>query len=145
MLTLARPLAREDCEEEGLRSHPKWSNDDAGTASPRVQGRNAPSVGGSGRHGAFAGSSDDQRDGYIHLSALHQLAGTLAKHFKGQTDLVLITVDAAALGDKLKWEPSRKGDHFPHLYAALPTSAARNVQALDWDDSDLPIIPEDDR
>jgi uncharacterized protein (DUF952 family) len=96
------------------------------------------------RLGAFAGSSDDQRDGFIHLSAAHQLAGTLAKHFKGQTDLVLITLDAAALGDELKWEPSREGDLFPHLYAALPTAAARKVRALDWDDTGLPIVPEDD-
>ena len=68
--------------------------------------------------GAFAGSADDVRDGFIHLSAAHQLAGTLAKHFKGQTDLVLITLDADALGDALRWEPSRDGDLFPHLYGA---------------------------
>ena len=95
------------------------------------------------RSGTFAGSSDDLRDGFIHLSAVHQLAGTLAKHFKGQTDLVLITLDADALGDKLKWEPSRDGDLFPHLYAALPAAAAREVRALRLDDSGVPIVPED--
>jgi len=93
--------------------------------------------------GAFAGSSDDLRDGYIHLSAAHLLAGTLAKHFKGQTDLVLITLDAAALGDKLRWEPSRDGELFPHLYAALPAAAAREVRALKLDDRGVPIVPED--
>jgi uncharacterized protein (DUF952 family) len=95
------------------------------------------------RSGAFTGSGDDLRDGFIHLSAAHQLAGTLAKHFKGQTDLVLITLDADALGDKLTWEPSRDGDLFPHLYAALPAAAALQVRTLKLDDSGMPIIPED--
>jgi uncharacterized protein (DUF952 family) len=78
------------------------------------------------------------------LSAAHQLAGTLAKHYKGQTDLVLITFNADALGPKLKWEPARDGDLFPHLYADLPTSAAREVRPLSSDASGVPIIPEDD-
>ncbi len=97
------------------------------------------------RLGAFGGSDDDLNDGFIHLSAAHQLAGTLAKHFKGQTDLVLITLDADALGDKLKWEPSRGGDLFPHLYGALPTAAARNVRTLKSDAGGVPILPEDDQ
>ncbi len=95
--------------------------------------------------GAFAGSSDDVRDGFIHLSAAHQLAGTLAKHFKGQKDLVLITLEADALGDALKWEASRGGELFPHLYAALPTAAAREVRALTLDDAGVPKVPEDTR
>jgi uncharacterized protein (DUF952 family) len=94
------------------------------------------------RRGAFGGSDDDLRDGFIHLSAAHQLAGTLAKHFKGQTDLVLITLDANALGDKLKWEPSRGGDLFPHLYSALPTAAALDVRALRSGADGVPIAPE---
>ncbi len=97
------------------------------------------------RRGAFAGSDDDLRDGFIHLSAAHQLAGTFAKHFKGQTDLVLIALDADALGTELKWERSRNGDLFPHLYAELPTTAARTVRELSSDDSGIPIVPEDDR
>jgi uncharacterized protein (DUF952 family) len=94
------------------------------------------------RIGAFAGSSDDVRDGFIHLSAPRQLAGTLAKHFKGRLDLVLITHEADALGDELKWEASRDGDLFPHLYAALPVDAARDVRALKLDDRGVPIVPE---
>ena len=97
------------------------------------------------RLGAFGGSDDDLRDGFIHLSAAHQLAGTLANHFKGQTDLVLITLDADALGAELKWEPSRNGDLFPHLYGALPTTAARQVRALKSDDTGVPVVPEDVR
>ncbi len=95
--------------------------------------------------GAFAGSSDDVRDGFVHLSAAHQLAGTLAKHFKGQKDLVLITLEADALGDALKWEPSRGGELFPHLYGTLPTGAAHEVRALTLDDGGVPLVPEDVR
>jgi uncharacterized protein (DUF952 family) len=97
------------------------------------------------RVGIFGGSDDDLRDGFIHLSAAHQLAATLAKHFRGQTDLVLITLDATALGPELKWERSRNGDLFPHLYAVLPTAAAHQVRALSLDDDGVPIIPEDAR
>ena len=75
------------------------------------------------RRGAFAGSADDRRDGFIHLSVEHQLAGTLARHFRGARDLVLVEFDAAALGSALRWEPSRGGDLFPHLYAELADGA----------------------
>ena len=74
--------------------------------------------------GAYQGSADDARDGFIHLSAAVQLPGTLAKHYAGQEGLVLVAVDGAALGGALVWEPSRGGELFPHLYAPLPTSAA---------------------
>lgn len=74
--------------------------------------------------GVYHGSPDDARDGFIHFSTADQLPGTLAKHFSGQDGLLLVAVDAAALGDKLIWEPSRRGDLFPHLYGALPTEAS---------------------
>lgn len=69
--------------------------------------------------GVFAGSTDDQRDGFIHLSASEQLDGTLARHFAGETGLVIVDVDADALGDALRWEASRGGALFPHLYRSL--------------------------
>jgi uncharacterized protein (DUF952 family) len=75
--------------------------------------------------GTYRGSAADARDGFIHFSTAAQLAGTLAKHFAGHRELLLIAVDADALGDALKWEPSRGGELFPHLYAALPLSAVR--------------------
>ena len=71
----------------------------------------------------FFGSPADLRDGFIHFSTAAQLAGTAAKHFAGVADLLLVAVDADALGGQLKWETSRGGDLFPHLYAALPLSA----------------------
>ena len=75
------------------------------------------------RAGRFDGAPVDVADGYIHLSTAEQARETAAKHFAGQADLVLIAVDAAALGAALRWEPSRGGALFPHLYAPLPLSA----------------------
>jgi uncharacterized protein (DUF952 family) len=80
--------------------------------------------------GVYRGSAHDVRDGFIHFSRLAQLEATLQKHFAGQTDLVRIAVDAAALGDALRYEPSRGGALFPHLYGPLPTSLALEVVPL---------------
>lgn len=80
--------------------------------------------------GQFRGSSIDLKDGYIHFSTQAQAGETLAKHFRGQDDLVLIEVASAPLGEALKWEPSRGGDLFPHLYAPLPVAAALSVTPL---------------
>jgi uncharacterized protein (DUF952 family) len=73
--------------------------------------------------GHYAGSDADRHDGFIHFSTATQLRGTAAKHFAGLRDLMLVAVDGGALGDALKWEPSRGGELFPHLYAALSLSA----------------------
>lgn len=75
------------------------------------------------RDGQFTGAPVDLADGYIHLSAVDQLAGTLDKHFAGQAGLVLAAVDLAALGEAVRWEVSRGGALFPHLYAVLPMAA----------------------
>jgi len=80
--------------------------------------------------GAFCGSPDDTRDGFIHFSTAAQLAETAAKHFAGRPDLILIAVDAGRLGPQLKWEQSRGGGLFPHLYAPLPLDAVRWVRPL---------------
>lgn len=69
--------------------------------------------------GVFAGSADDQRDGFIHLSTASQVEGTLAKHFARRSDLVLLTLEAAALGEALRYERSRGGELFPHHYGSL--------------------------
>lgn len=75
------------------------------------------------RDGLFQGSPVDLADGYIHLSTAEQLGETLAKHFAGQQGLVVAEVDLTALGDAVKWEPSRGGALFPHVYADLPMRA----------------------
>jgi uncharacterized protein (DUF952 family) len=71
----------------------------------------------------FSGSPDDLRDGFIHFSTREQLKETIERHFAGEPDLVVLEVDAAALGEALKWEPSRGGALFPHLYGELPLDA----------------------
>ena len=92
--------------------------------------------------GHFTGSADDVRDGYIHCSARHQVEGTAAKYFKGLENLVLIAIATDRLGPELKWEASRGGDLFPHLYAPLPTSAAEWVRALPIGPDGLPLVLE---
>ena len=82
------------------------------------------------RAGRFRGSEVDLRDGFIHLSTAEQAAETAAKHFAGQSDLLLLRVEAASLGDKLKWEPSRGGALFPHLYGDLGLTAVTRVDPL---------------
>jgi len=82
------------------------------------------------RDGVFRGAPVDRADGYIHFSTAEQVRETAAKHFAGQDDLVLIAVDAAALGPALKWEPSRGGALFPHLYGDLPLACVRSTQPL---------------
>jgi uncharacterized protein (DUF952 family) len=73
--------------------------------------------------GTFEGSPDDLRDGFIHLSTAEQLAGTLEKHFAGQSGLVCVSMRSRDLGTALRWEPSRGGLLFPHLYSSLALSA----------------------
>ena len=82
------------------------------------------------RQGAYRGSGDDLRDGYIHFSTASQVRETVAKHFAGQKGLFLIAVDAIALGDALRWEPSRGLELFPHLYGELDFDAVISVMDL---------------
>jgi uncharacterized protein (DUF952 family) len=82
------------------------------------------------RDGVFRGAPVDRADGYIHFSAADQVRETAAKHFAGQNGLVLVAVDAAALGPALAWEPSRGGALFPHLYGELSLDAVRWVEEL---------------
>lgn len=84
--------------------------------------------------GTYRGSPVDLRDGFIHFSTAAQLPETLRRHFAGQRDLVLVELDARALGAGLRWEPSRGGDLFPHLYGELPVALALRVTRLDVDD-----------
>jgi uncharacterized protein (DUF952 family) len=80
--------------------------------------------------GVFDGSPVDKADGFVHFSSAAQAAETAARHFAGREGLLLIAIDAEALGDKLKWEPSRGDALFPHLYGPLPLSAVRWVRPL---------------
>jgi uncharacterized protein (DUF952 family) len=90
----------------------------------------------------FQGSTDDFRDGFIHLSAAHQLAGTLATHFAGQAGLMLLAVDPERLRPDLKWEALRGGPLFPHLYAQLDLTAVLWAETLPLSPDGRHILPE---
>lgn len=92
--------------------------------------------------GRFDGAPIDIRDGYIHLSTAAQVRETAAKHFAGQDGLVLIAVPTAALGAALRWEPSRGGALFPHLYAPLDPDDAAWVKPLPLGDDGAHLFPE---
>lgn len=101
--------------------------------------------------GAYAGSAADRADGFIHLSTACQLPGTARKHYAGRSGLILAAVDLDALGEALRWEPSRGGDLFPHIYGPLPLSVTGPARALEVDADGLPRFadgvvawPEDD-
>ena len=81
------------------------------------------------RAGVFEGAGVDHMDGFIHLSAAHQVADTAARHFAGQHDLVLVAFGEDFL-ENLKWEPSRGGDLFPHVYGTVAAAAAAWVKPL---------------
>ncbi|MER8368673.1 DUF952 domain-containing protein [Mesorhizobium sp. M1348] len=82
------------------------------------------------REGRFTGAPIDVADGFIHFSTAGQVRETAAKHFAGQAGLLLVAIDSARLGDALKYEVSRGGALFPHLYGALGLDAVVSVQAL---------------
>ena len=80
--------------------------------------------------GAYDGSAVDRADGYIHMSTAAQVAETARRHYAGQSGLMLVTVDLMPLGEGVRWEASRGGALFPHLYGPLPVSAAVEVRPL---------------
>ena len=91
----------------------------------------------------YKGSADDERDGFIHLSRAAQLRTTLEKHFIGEDGLLLVSLDAAAFGPELKWEPSRGGENFPHLYGPLKLTLAQSVVPIHRDRAGRPILPSE--
>jgi uncharacterized protein (DUF952 family) len=95
--------------------------------------------------GVFGGAPIDRQDGYIHFSTAAQLRETAAKHFTARSDLVLVAVAESDLGDKLRYEPSRGGDLFPHLYAPLQLSAVRWVVQLPLGAGGVHVFPEEAR
>jgi len=83
--------------------------------------------------GAYRGSADDARDGFLHFSTADQVRASAARHRRGEPDLWLVAADVAALGAALRWEPAAGGKRpglFPHLYGPLPLSAVRSVLRL---------------
>jgi uncharacterized protein (DUF952 family) len=97
------------------------------------------------KEGLFKGAPVDLADGFIHFSTAGQVAETAAKHFAGQDDLLLVAVGEAALGDRLKYEVSRGGALFPHLYADLPLSAVLWVKPMPLGADGIHRLPVMDR
>jgi uncharacterized protein (DUF952 family) len=91
--------------------------------------------------GSFTGSADDKRDGYIHLSAASQVLTTCDRYFSGENNLLLIALDTSRLGCALKWEESRGGEKFPHLYAALSLAWVHSVVPIRRGGDGRPIFP----
>lgn len=94
--------------------------------------------------GEYRGSEDDRRDGFLHFSTAAQLRASAAKHRAGEEDLVLVEVEAAALGPALRWEPAAGGKRpglFPHLYGPLPLSAVRSVAPLPLGSDGAHVFP----
>ena len=91
--------------------------------------------------GLFDGSTDDRRDGFIHFSKADQLTGTLQKHFRHRDNLLLVAFEAARLAEHLRWEVSRNGELFPHLYAALAVAQALWVRPLITGTDGVPQVP----
>ena len=92
------------------------------------------------RAGRFEGAAIDLRDGYIHLSTAAQAQQTARLHFAGQAGLVLLKIDAAGLGSALKWEASRGGDLFPHLYGPLECAPVEAVTPIELDADGTPQL-----
>jgi uncharacterized protein (DUF952 family) len=90
--------------------------------------------------GIYEGSLDDGRDGFIHLSSEEQLRGTLEKHFRDKSDLVLIAFEVSRLGPQLRWEQSRDGALFPHLYGHIVVSDALWQRPLRNDENGRPLV-----
>jgi uncharacterized protein (DUF952 family) len=80
--------------------------------------------------GRYDGTEDDRRDGFLHFSTAGQIAESARRHRAGQAGLVLVAVESARLGDRLRWEPSRGGALFPHLYGPLFPAEAASVEPL---------------
>ncbi|MBX6741517.1 MAG: DUF952 domain-containing protein [Acetobacteraceae bacterium] len=83
------------------------------------------------RMGEFRGSPADIKAGFIHMSSRTQLAVTVEKHFRDRADIVVAAIDLGKLGNVVRWEPSRNGELFPHLYGALPINAVMAVAVLE--------------
>lgn len=92
--------------------------------------------------GVFRGSPVDHEDGFIHLSSTTQVVETANRHYAGLSDLLLVAVATDRLGEQLRWEPSRGGDLFPHLYAPLPLDQVLWVRPLPLGPDGLHAFPE---
>jgi len=93
------------------------------------------------RVGIYRGSDDDRRDGFLHFSTGEQIAESARRHRAGQAGLVLIAIESTRLGDRLKWEPARGGQLFPHLYGPLDPAEVASIRPLPLGPDGLHVFP----
>jgi uncharacterized protein (DUF952 family) len=91
--------------------------------------------------GTYRGTVDDRRDGFIHFSTAEHIVESARRHRSGQGGLLLIAVEDVRLGCRLRWEPSRDGDLFPHLYGALDPAEAASIRPLPLGPDGLHVFP----
>jgi len=84
------------------------------------------------RDGVYTGSPADTADGFNHLSATAQVAGTVERYYQGRTDLVLVAMDLTKLGDSVRWEAASNGALYPHVYGVLPLAAVIGSGSVAW-------------
>lgn len=89
----------------------------------------------------FRGAAIDTQDGFIHFSGANQVVETVARHFSGQEDLLLIEVDAGRFGHALRWEVSRGGELFPHLYGDMPLDSVLSIVELPLGVDGIHVFP----
>jgi uncharacterized protein (DUF952 family) len=94
-----------------------------------------------GQGGIYHGSAQDRTDGFLHFSTAAQIVESARRHRAGQAGLLLLAVDADHLGDRLRWETSRSGDLFPHLYGPLMVAESASVRPLPLDPDGAHIFP----
>jgi len=93
--------------------------------------------------GGYAGSSQDKADGFIHFSTAEQIVESARRHRAGQGGLLLLAIDTAVLGDRLKWEPSRAGALFPHVYGTIDPRESAWVKPLPLGPDGAHVFPLD--
>ena len=93
--------------------------------------------------GQFSGEAIDKESGFIHLSAAHQIEDTLLKHYDGHDRLVLVEINLKALGTTVKWEKSRGGDEFPHVYGVIPATAVNGFRLMRRNEEGAWVLPQE--
>jgi uncharacterized protein (DUF952 family) len=93
------------------------------------------------KSGVFKGAAADLADGFIHFSTASQLAGTIDRHFRDQSNLVIAAIDLSVFDTAIRWEPSRGGELFPHLYGSLSWSDVIAHGSLEWEPDGAVKLP----
>ena len=128
-----------------LHKHSSSSGESASAPQPAASTPAQSEAGGgtpASKGGVYHGSAQDRADGFLHFSTAAQIVESARRHRAGQEGLLLVAVEAARLGDRLRWETSRGGDLFPHLYGPLAPTESASVRPLPLGPDGLHVFPE---